>query len=281
MNYNFENIKNFIEQELGINTQNAKSKFEPIVVKLTKVQLDKNVEFTSDGIFYTDSNGKKHKGFLYIESGYNQQTIEKAKTSVPKFHVVNCETIQMQKNRLNFNGHYVFATEKIEMVDKYDGITKEPTVCGYCSKISKNVYRGMTTSQFKNEVILKNEIEEGFFDTDLPKDVPIDDYGYTNDWDDQSKQYRLRKKFTCEQCGIKLNESYIDGYYLETHHISGIKTDNREDNLICLCTLCHANVDEIHQKNFNELKNKQKLNDFIELYRDRLIAVKNPFLKSK
>ena len=278
MVYDFTDLKLFVKQRLGIDPDIINSKFKPITEKLTKAELDKNVEFNTNGIFFIDKNGNKHKGFLYIESGYSHRIIEKAKTSVPKFHVVNCETINSQKDRNNFNGHYVFSNEKIEMEDRYDGIIKEPIVCGYCSKLNESVYKGMKTSQYREDVILKEEGDGNFFESELPKEVSTDFWGYTPEWYDTSRNYRMKRRFTCEDCGINLNQNLVNGYYLETHHVDGNPKNNAEDNFKCLCVLCHASVDKYHKENYSKGSARQKLVDFIKLFEDELRRVDNKYL---
>ena len=277
MVYDFNELKVFVQRHLGIDPDRINSKFKPITEKLTKAQLDQSVEINLDGITFTDKKGNKHKGFLYIESGYSQRTIEQTGTRLPKFHVINCQTIQEQKQRKNFNGHYVFSTETITMED-IDGVTKELTLCGNCNKIHSETERGMTTSEYREQFILNDQVEGEFFDSELPKEVSTDFWGYTPEWYDTSRNYRMKKKFTCENCGINLNQNLVNGYYLETHHIDGNPKNNDEDNFKCLCVLCHASVDKYHKENYSKGSARQKLVDFIKLFEDELRRVGNKHL---
>jgi hypothetical protein len=186
--------------------------------------------------------------------------------------------INEQKQRKNFDGHYVFSTEAITMED-IDGIIKELTLCGNCHKIHSATLRGMTTSDFRELFILNESVEGEFFESELPKDISTDFWGYTPDWYETSRNYRMKKKFTCEDCGINLNQNLANGYYLETHHIDGNTKNNDEDNFKCLCVLCHASVDKYHKDNYNKGAAKQKLLDFIKLFEDELIEVGNKNLR--
>lgn len=277
MVYNFNELKVFVQRQLGIDPDRINSKFKPITEKLTKAQLDQSVEINHDGITFTDKKGNKHKGFLYIESGYSQRTIEQTGTRLPKFHVINCQTIQEQKQRRNFNGHYVFSTEPIRMED-IDGVTKELTLCGNCNKVHSETERGMTTSEYREQFILNDHVEGEFFESELPKEVSTDFWGYTHDWYETSRNYRMKNKFTCEDCGINLNQNLVNGYYLETHHIDGNPKNNDEDNFKCLCVLCHASVDKYHQENYSKGSARQKLVDFIKLFEDELRRIGNRYL---
>jgi hypothetical protein len=278
MIYDFTELKLFVKKQFGSDPDSVNSKFKLFTQKLTREELDNNIEFNLEGIFFTDKNGKKYKGFLYIESGYSQRILLQAKTSIPKFHVVNCETIESQKKRKNFNGHYVFSNEKIEMEDRYDGLMKELIVCGNCVKINKSIHRGMTTSQYKENIIHNKEQESNFTESDLPKEIATNFWGYTQDWDETSKNYRIKKRFTCENCGINLNTNLANGYYLETHHIDGNPKNNDENNLQCLCVLCHANVDKFHFENYSRGSARQKLRDFIKLFEVELFTIGNIYL---
>lgn len=276
MVYDFNKLKVYV-QKFGIDPDMINSKFKPITENLTKAQLDKSVEINLDGITFTDKKGNKHKGFLYIESGYSHRTIEKIGTKVPKFHVINCQTINEQKQRQNFNGHYVFSNETITMED-IDGVTKELTLCGNCNQIHSETERGMKTSDYRNQFILNDQVEGEFFESELPKEVTTDFWGYTPEWYDTSRNYRMKKKFTCEDCGINLNQNLVNGYYLETHHINGNPKNNDEANFKCLCVLCHASVDKYHKENYSKGSAHQKLVDFIKLFEDELRRVGNKHL---
>jgi hypothetical protein len=60
--------------------------------------------------------------------------------------------------------------------------------------------------------------------------------GYTADWQDISLAFRRKKKFTCECCGVNLNDQR---HLLHTHHINSDKQNNYEHNLKALCIDCH------------------------------------------
>jgi len=279
MVYDFSELKFFVKNQFGIDPDVISSNFKPITEKLTKAELDQSVKINLDGIIFTDKKGNKHKGFLYIESGYSQRTFEQTGTIVPKFHILNCKTINEQKQRKNFNGHYVFSTETITMEDR-DGITKELTLCGNCNQIHSETERGLTTTEYRKQFILNDQVEGEFYESELPKEVSTDFWGYTPDWYDTSRNYRMKKKFTCEECRINLNQNLVNGYYLETHHIDGNTKNNEETNFKCLCVLCHASVDKYHQENYSKGSQRQKLVDFIKLFEDELIKVDNKYLKN-
>ena len=281
--HGFEYLKDFVEQRLGIDTSNSKSNFIPIrEIFNTTRELDKKVEINYDGIYYTDDKGKKHKGFLFIAGGYSAATAiaRNWPTIVPKFHILNCKTILDQRARKNFSGHYVFS-QKIEKVEDLDGIEKEITLCKNCLKSQTTIKNVLRVSEYVHSFILNKDIEANFEDEDLPEDKIFEDTAYTADWDIKSQSYRISVRFTCESCGIRLNENYADGYFLETHHKDGNKSNNDSSNLKALCTLCHANMDVHHRQNYAKGKNKIKLQEFIDIYIEKLREIKNPYLKNK
>ena len=62
--------------------------------------------------------------------------------------------------------------------------------------------------------------------------------GYAANFHAISRAFRRSRNFTCEQCGVQLSGAHQG--LVDTHHISGDKSNNRYDNLRCLCKLCHA-----------------------------------------
>ena len=80
-----------------------------------------------------------------------------------------------------------------------------------------------------------------------PKPVLSDDTIFIKD-SDYRCSWRLRERYKkkmgiryCEQC--KLSEWQGQPIPLEIHHINGVNTDNRIDNLQLLCPNCHALTD--------------------------------------
>lgn len=69
------------------------------------------------------------------------------------------------------------------------------------------------------------------------------------------------KEYKCEECG--LTEWNNKPIRLQIHHINGIHTDNRLENLQILCPNCHTQTDTYAANN----KNKVKINGFKVLKR--------------
>ena len=164
------------------------------------------------------------------------------------------------------------------MVEDLDGVTKEVTLCKNCLNSQTVIKNVIKVSEYVRDFIMNNSIEDNFEDDDLPTDKIFEESAYTEDWDKKSQAYRISVRFTCEKCGIRLNENFSDGYFLETHHKDGNKANNDDSNLIALCTLCHANIDNYHKRNYSKGRNKFKLKRFTEMFREKLVDVDNPYI---
>ena len=62
--------------------------------------------------------------------------------------------------------------------------------------------------------------------------------GYGSNWRTKiSREIRKSRNFICEECGVRLDKC---PRCLDVHHKNADKRDHRDDNLICLCKVCHA-----------------------------------------
>lgn len=280
--YTFESLRETVERTFKVDTSQIEGSFIPppeIRLEIKASDLHKTVEIRSDGI-YVIHDGKKEKGFLYIEKGYDREDAIQYgwNTIVPKFHITECTTIRNQKRRKNFDGHYIFSNQPVSMKD-LDGEEKDLMLCGYCKSAQNEINTKVSSTEYV-EVLMDQMKKSGEYrKSQKPKKIEITSNGYTKDWEEESRAYRIKKNFTCEECGIELNSS--SGYFLDSHHISGIKTDNSESNLKCLCKLCHANVDSYHQKNFFKTKrNLDIIKNFVSIYKSDLEEMDNKYLDS-
>ena len=87
----------------------------------------------------------------------------------------------------------------------------------------------------------------------LENDQP-DSEEYSVNWKKNSRVYRALKGWTCERCGINLDDRKD---LLHTHHKDRDKKFSTEYNLEALCVLCHASCDS-HQHITNSLSDDDR-----------------------
>ena len=71
----------------------------------------------------------------------------------------------------------------------------------------------------------------------------IRDDGYPYNWQDIARRIKEKAEWKCVECGHK--HDIASGYVLTVHHINGIKSDCRDENLIALCQRCYLRVQGI------------------------------------
>lgn len=227
-----------------------------------------SISFEDDGI-YLEYEGKKYRGYMFIQEAYITYNGEPAK--FPKFHLLKCRTIQEFIDSGRFKQRYEWSNSDVNnLIDKqtrtkYNDIKLE--LCSYCKS---DYFEEIEDTQDFFDSLDKSVIEED--------NIEVDIFGYTRDWQKISKAYRTKKNYTCESCGIKI-DSLIDRRYLHTHHKNGDKTNNRESNLECLCILCHSFKDIKHEENFDKKRMLNEIKTFVKTYRTELVKINNPYLK--
>lgn len=247
-----------LRKEMGI--EEVKNIYEGVFVKPKDIKTEGNV------LIY-----KGKPVLLYIREA--QYT--------PKYHISKCNTIQSFIEAGREQRYVAVRRDKnnpstsFKVYWQETGVeeTLELTVCKNC--LNEIEYKGFSysgSSWSRNNDIFENFDLIDFFENYLPKmlgklegltsrregDGNIDK-GYTDDWETISTNYRASKNWTCEECGVDLKN---DTKYLDTHHINGVKNDNRKSNLKALCIKCHAK-----QPRHEHLKTSSRYIDF-----------ENPFL---
>lgn len=256
--YDFAPLKEFLKRRgYSIGTRKAYEPFTPEDVKAADI-TNGSMSFTSEGIFVKGEDGVERQVFLYKKDYHLGRW-------TPKFHICKCETIDEFISIGRFKQHYVRAnTEPVPVIDLDDGnrlktITGLP-LCNNCRRIITG-YGQISSTDFVNILKQANDNQEEDYDG-----VELDLFGYTKDWDVISKQYREKHNYTCENCGMKIDDVY-DRQYIHVHHINGDKLNNKESNLKCLCLYCHAHVDDRHKKNLTTGANKYIYQDFLNKYK--------------
>lgn len=260
--FDFAPLKEFLKRRgYTIGTRSAYEPFTPEDVKATDI-TNGSMSFTSEGIFVRGDDGVDRQVFLY-KKDYHLEKYGK-----PRFHICKCETIEEFISIGRFRQHYVRAnSEPVPVIDLDNGMILKKIdalpLCNYCRKIVTG-YGNMDSSDFVEMLKSANDNQQKDYEG-----VELDLFGYTKDWDMISKQYRNKHQYTCEKCGLKIDDDY-DRQYIHVHHINGDKLNNKENNLQCLCLYCHAHVDDRHKKNLTTGANKYIYEDFLIKYKNKL-----------
>jgi ribosomal protein L28 len=190
-----------------------------------------------------------------------------------KYHVSYCKTLKEMKNKKRFERYVLtnrtdsyfsvnlrdFSSRKIVEKD----IFIKMNVCKNCLK--KLQYQGYKNHLKDKKIYEKFNLKEFFttYQTYFEKEpthdaetAPEDEYA---DFFDQIA-YSLKdlNDWRCQECGIKLKD---DKEFLDAHHVNGIKSDNRPENLRCLCVKCHAS-----QPLHSHLKLTNRYKRFVKKY---------------
>lgn len=248
---------------------------------LTGVDLEKNLRDVGGllGIGNTQVT-------LHIQEPWaDLEELSMVPASKPKFHLSECKMISDMRNKNRYN-RYV-TSNKIDglfTVIPQDKETKswqenlkmraKLLPCIYCmQKLNYRDFNDLKKSQQKK--IVNDFTIEDFFEefSSIFLSLPLyseDSYpagGYTPDWAEISDRERRKVNWTCTCCAVDLSRRRG---FLDTHHIDGVRGNNRLSNLRVLCKICHANqpnhqhYKRIHEKDFNlirKLKTEQDIPD--------------------
>lgn len=205
------------------------------------------IDFDGDFIGYTDDEGVRHQGYMFIRE-YR---------TLPKAHIKKCSTIQSFLNKGKFEERYEWSNDRTnDLISSKNRKEYKNVKLDFCENcIKKRDDLNDTEDFYKLTTKLKQKPKKTHVKVGLD--------GYTFDFPNISRKYRESKKYICERCGKK-PKSPRDRYYWHTHHKDGNKINNNTYNFECLCIACHAKVDETHRENF---KNKIDLKNFLENYK--------------
>jgi len=281
--------------ELGYQVQEARpwTPISPVTVTANDIKKG-NLEIKDDesnvGMYFIDASGVKHVGFLYL------QDYKLDEYGPPKYHLCNCTTIQDFKLKGFFSNYRWANTKDVTVKNRVTGEEvhfDHLDLCKNCISLIKKV-AGHATFQTSEEFVdfVRNRVygnepadSEDIFDeegeTAIAKDIKnqlgladtdfgaeYDIFGYIHGWEQISKAYREKRDYTCEHCGIHIEDPF-DRRFIHVHHKDGNKANNSESNLECLCIDCHSHVDAHHEQNFSSGANSILLKAFRKKYKGK------------
>ena len=257
-----------------------KSTWEEPEYQRIATELKRGKEVTLDEI---DVNGKllNYKGqhvLLYIaDHGRDIENVVRGRRDGRRFHVADCCTLVSMREKGRY-ARYVATTNisglfHIIGVSEYDATKALEAdvplqVCQNCLKAlnyknANNVKTFKLAKEFNIEEFF--ETYSSFFSV-VPnvQEVQKETATYTRDWPEISKRIRENAHWCCESCHVDLHDHKE---LLHTHHLNGVKNDNRDSNLISLCIGCHRlepNHGRIHLNHsdtilLNQLRREQNL----------------------
>ncbi|AFZ55488.1 HNH endonuclease [Cyanobacterium aponinum UTEX 3222] len=62
---------------------------------------------------------------------------------------------------------------------------------------------------------------------------------YSKDWNKIACAIKQKADWKCSQCGADFKNKSSRGSCLQVHHWNRIPEDNRPENLVALCNICH------------------------------------------
>lgn len=254
--HNFQGLKDLLTKK-GFHI----GKSEPWrIIDSEEVSLiEGNLKFDNDGIFLVDEDNVKRQVYLYKRE-YHLNRFGK-----PRFHICKCGTIIEFLSGNDIPEYRRANTASVRVLDIDNNLNEviisDLPLCKNCAEIIyNNKNHNMKSSEFAE--ILKNAAsveEEQTTNTEINPRT-----GYTKDWQEISSAFRKKHNYTCEKCGVQV--STFETEFMHVHHKNSKKTDNRENNLQCLCIKCHSEVDDTHKQNFSTNNQKLLIDLFVKKY---------------
>ncbi len=202
---------------------------------------------TQDGLFV-------HKGrqiVIYInDHNYKgRESVMQDPNNGNKVHLYECETIAEMKADGRF-GRYIkiMPEDNTYPIDdkRGRGIEVKLYPCRKCLRALD--YKRFRTSPVypATKFLDAFDVEEFFgeystFFITKPEhsNITVPYTGYSKGWHKIAREFKERNGWICGDCGVNLSQNKYHEI-IHAHHIDGVKYDERDKNLKCLCIVCHA-----------------------------------------
>lgn len=254
MLYTFTQLSEYLDRR-NYPKINETTGFKILRTSFNEAYKEGKIEFREDGVYLTHED-KEWRGYMFMPT----YRIEKY-DSFPRIHLMRCTVIDKFLSRGIFNQYYTWSNSDTNDVSDRDTYQEYPDKnLNVCSRCKEMMFDDIEDSEDFFESLDKGEQQES--------QVEVDIFGYQRGWNQISKAFRKRKEYTCEDCGVQVEQGY-DQRFLHVHHLKG-KEDNRPENLRCLCILCHKYQDKTHEENFSNAHSASTIAAFIEKYGPKL-----------
>lgn len=252
---------NALRRQMGAQPRDFVLKIDPN--RLTEAELERilrggidvradEVRVLSDGtLAYKDS-----RVLVYIRDISKDKRAEGA-WRLPKFHLANCDTLQQMRRNNRYDRYVVAARDdgyfEVNFLENNRAVKSSPErlhVCQNClALLAFDGFHMGQPREVRRDQVAAFKLTQFFerYPRALLLDRPqhLSDSAplnvYSNDFDALSRRIKIERGWKCagRNCGVVLADRALRRF-LHVHHLNGQKHDNRLENLILLCVVCHA-----------------------------------------
>lgn len=240
--------------------------YKPFIpIEFEEKLITQGITIDSDEVTVADNGTLEYQGrkvLLYIRD---------VRGSLPKYHVVDCQTLQGMRYAGRYRRYVVtrrtdgeFLLNFADNLYQDEPVTYKLDICKNClwqelglHSILPNTFPLTDWFQAIDNSYIPPPKDGLYGPRTSPITGPISNY--PPDWNLISLQCRKQANWQCEECGIRLNLPH-QRKFLHAHHKKGT-TYNKLDDLSALCIRCHAD-----QPGHEKMKNMLEYSEFMNTY---------------